>query len=55
MTHTPWPCGPFAAFAVAMSARAEEQRLSEITIPGLAIDSEFADVRRTGAASQGPR
>jgi hypothetical protein len=47
MTHTPWPFGPFASIAVAMSGRAEEQRLSEITIPGLAIDSEFTDVRRT--------
>lgn len=29
-----------------MSGRVEEQHLSEIVIPGLAIDSEFTDVRR---------
>jgi hypothetical protein len=30
-----------------MSGRVEEQRLYEITVPGLAIDSEFTDIRRS--------
>jgi hypothetical protein len=41
------PFGALAAIAVAMSGRVEEQRLYEITVPGLAIDSEFTDIRRS--------
>jgi hypothetical protein len=41
------PFGALAAIAVVMSRRVEEQRLYEITVPGLAIDSEFTDIRRS--------
>ena len=41
------PFGALAAIAVAMSGRVKEQRLYEITVPGLAIDSEFTDIRRS--------
>jgi len=51
MTHSLWPFGPLAAVAVAMSGRVEGQRLYEITIPGLAIDSEFTDLRRSVLAA----
>jgi hypothetical protein len=51
MTHSLWPSGPLAAVAVAMSGRIEGQRLYEITIPGLAIGSEFADLRRSVLAA----
>ena len=47
MTHSLWPSAPLAAVAVTMSGRVEGQRLYEITIPGLAIDSEFTDIRRS--------
>jgi len=48
MTRSLWPSfGPLAAIAVAISGRVEAQRLYEVTIPGLAIDSEFTDVRRS--------
>jgi hypothetical protein len=46
MTRHAWRFGPFAAIAVAMAGPVAEQHLSEIVIPGLAIDSEFTDVRR---------
>jgi hypothetical protein len=41
------PFGPLAATALAKWGRVEEQRLYELTVPGLAIDSEFIDVRRS--------
>jgi hypothetical protein len=46
-TYSFAPFGALAAAAVAMSGRVEERRLYEITVPGLAIDSEFTDVRRS--------
>lgn len=47
-TYSFAPFGALAAIAGAMSRRVEEeQRLYEITVPGLAIDSEFTDVRRS--------
>jgi hypothetical protein len=47
MTHSLWPAGPVAAVAVAMSGRIEGHRLYEITIPGLATDTKFTDIRRS--------
>lgn len=45
-THSLWPFAPLAGKAIAMSGRRAGQRLYEITIPGLALDREFAAVRR---------
>ena len=50
-THSLWPVGPVAEVAVAMSGRIEARRLYEITIPGLAIDTEFIDLRRSVLAA----
>jgi hypothetical protein len=48
ITRSLWPSfAPLGAIAVAISGRVEGQRLYEVTIPGLAIDSEFTDVRRS--------
>jgi hypothetical protein len=41
------PFGPLAATALAKWRRVEQQRLYELTVPGLAIDSEFIDIRRS--------
>ena len=46
-TYSFCPFGPLAATALAKWGRVEEQRLYELTVPGLAIDSEFTDVRRS--------
>lgn len=45
-TRSLLPLGPLAAVAVAISGRVTEQRLYEITIPGLSIDNDFRAVRR---------
>jgi hypothetical protein len=47
-TYSFAPFGALAAIAGAASRRVEEeQRLYEITVPGLEIESEFTDVRRS--------
>ena len=47
-TYSFAPFGALAAIADAVSRRVEEeQRLYELTVPGLAIDSEFTEVRRS--------
>jgi hypothetical protein len=46
-TYSFCPFGPLAASALAKWGRLEEQRLYELTVPGLAIESEFTDVRRS--------
>jgi hypothetical protein len=47
-TYSFAPFGALAAIANAASRGVEEeQRLYEITVPGLEIESEFADVRRS--------
>jgi hypothetical protein len=46
-TYSFCPFGPLAATALAKWGRVEEQRLYELTVPGLAIDSEFTNVRRS--------
>jgi hypothetical protein len=47
-TYSFAPFGALAAIAGAVSRRVEEEpRLYEMTVPGLSIDSEFTEVRRS--------